>query len=56
MKYAINKEETTRQEVEKLCKLGELELLEKIATGIFNSGGYELVAKMTDEIDISITQ
>lgn len=56
MKYAINKQETTREEVEKLCKLGELEFLEQIATGIFNNGGYELVAKMTEEIDISITQ
>ena len=56
MKYAINKEPTTRKEVEKLCKIGELELLEKIAKGIFKIGGYELVAKMTEEIDISITQ
>lgn len=56
MKYAINKKTTTREEVEKLCKLGELEFLEQIATGIFNNGGYELVAKMTEEIDISITQ
>jgi len=56
MNYAINKEPTTRKEVEKLCKLGELEFLEKIATGIFNSGGYELVAKLTEEIDISITE
>lgn len=56
MKYAINRKPTTRNEIEKLCKFGELELLEKIATGIFNNGGYELVAKMTEEIDILITQ
>ena len=56
MKYAINKQETTREEIKKLCKLGELELLEQIATGIFNTGGYELTAKMTEKIDISITQ
>ena len=56
MKYAINKKLTTRNEIKKLCKFGELELLEKIATGIFNNGCYELVAKMTEEIDVSITQ
>ena len=56
MKYAINKKPTTREEVEKLCKLGELEFLEKVANGIFNTGGYELIAKLTEEIDISITE
>lgn len=54
MIYQINKENTTREEVEHLCKYGELELLERFAKNIFENGGEILTAKMSEEIDISI--
>ena len=56
MTYQINKKPVSRKQVQQLCKYGELELLERFATNIFANGGSILTAKMTEEIDVSITQ